>query len=174
MRTPVFVNQLHAILVRDLRALRREVDAYPDDASVWVVPEGIANSAGSLVLHLVGNLRSYVGHVLGGDGYERDRPREFSARHVPRAELIREIDRAIDAVHRATPTLTAEALAAEYPLAIGPVKLNTQDFLVHLAVHLGYHLGQVDYHRRFVTRSPVTVATVAPAELFSAQAAITA
>jgi len=169
MTAPAFVDQLRSIVVRDLGALRREVEAYPDDASVWAVPEGISNSGGTLVLHLVGNLRSFVGRVIGGDGYERDRPREFTARDLPRAELLCDIDLTIAAVSRAMPMLTADKLASEYPMAIGPVKVNTQDFMVHLAVHLGYHLGQVDYHRRIVTRSSATVATVAPAELSSAQ-----
>lgn len=169
MTAPAFVDQLRAILLRDLRALRREIGAYPDDESVWAVPEGISNSGGTLVLHLVGNLRSYVGQVIGGDGYERDRPREFSARGLPRAELLRDIDLTIAAVDAAMPRLDADALAAQYPLAIGRVKVNTQDFLVHLAVHLGYHLGQVDYHRRIVTRSPATASTVSPAELNSAR-----
>lgn len=169
MTAPAFVDQLRAILLRDLRALRREIEAYPDDDSVWTVPAGIANSGGTLVLHLVGNLRSYVGRVIGDDGYERDRPREFGARGVPRAGLLRDIDATISAVDRAMPMLTAEALAAKYPVAIGAVTVNTQDFLVHLAVHLGYHLGQVDYHRRIVTGSSATVATVVPAELCSAK-----
>jgi uncharacterized damage-inducible protein DinB len=168
MNQPDFAECVRTILVRDLRALRREVEAYPDDASVWAVPEGIANSCGTLVLHLVGNLRTYVGQQIGGDHYERDRPREFSARNLPRAELLRDIDATIVAVDAAMPRLLADALTARYPLAIGPVTLVTQDFLLHLAAHLGYHLGQVDYHRRLVTRSPVTVSTMAPAELASA------
>jgi uncharacterized damage-inducible protein DinB len=157
------------MLRRDVRALRREIEAYPDDESVWAVPEGISNSGGTLVLHLVGNLRTYVGRVIGDDGYERDRPREFSARGLSRAELLRDIDLTIAAVDRALPLLTADALAAEYPLAIGVVRVNTQDFLLHVAVHLGYHLGQVDYHRRMVTQSPATVSAVSPAELNSAK-----
>jgi uncharacterized damage-inducible protein DinB len=157
------------MLLRDLRALRREVEAYPDDASVWAVPEGISNSCGTLVLHLVGNLRTFVGKVLGGDAYERDRPREFSARDLPRAELLRDLDATIAAVDRALPLVTEATLAAEYPMDIGTVRVNTQDFLVHLAVHLGYHLGQVDYHRRMVTRMPMTVGTVAPAEMATAR-----
>lgn len=169
MAAPAFVDQLRSILLRDLRALRREIEAYPDDESVWAVPVGISNSGGTLVLHLVGNLRTFVGRVIGDDGYERDRPREFGARGLPRSELQRDIDVTIAAVDRAMPKLTAAALAAEYPLAIGAVTVNAQDFLVHLAVHLGYHLGQVDYHRRLVTALPSTVATVAPAELYSAK-----
>lgn len=169
MSTPSIARQLHAILRRDLRALRREIEAYPDDESVWAVPEGISNSGGTLVLHLVGNLRTYVGHIIGGDGYERDRPREFSARGLPRTELLRDIDLTVAAVDGAMPRLDGDALAAQFPLAIGPVQVNTQDFLVHLVVHLGYHLGQVDYHRRIVTQSPATVSAVSPAELNSAK-----
>ena len=168
MTSPAFATHLHAILVRDLRALRREVEAYPDDAPVWAVPDGIANSCGTLVLHLAGNLRTYVGKELGGVPYERDRPREFSARNLPRAELLRDIDATIAAVDTAMAAVTVESLAAPFPVAIGAVTVNTQDFLVHVAVHLGYHLGQVDYHRRLVTKSPTTVATMAPGELVSA------
>jgi uncharacterized damage-inducible protein DinB len=169
MSTPLLARHLHAILLREVRALRREVETYPDEASIWAVPEGISNSCGTLVLHLVGNLRTYVGQQIGGDSYERDRPREFAARNLSRAELLREIDATIAAVDGAMPKLTAETLAARYPLAVGPVTVNSQDFLLHLAVHLGYHLGQVDYHRRLVTKSTVTVATVAPVELASAE-----
>jgi uncharacterized damage-inducible protein DinB len=163
------IDQLRTIILRDLRALRREVEAYPDEASVWAVPAGIGNSGGTLVLHLVGNLRSYLGATIGNDGYVRDRPREFSARNLPRSELLSDIDATLSAVDRAMPLLTAERLAEPFPVAIGQVTVNTQDFLLHVAVHLSYHLGQVDYHRRIVTGSTVTVATVAPGELASAR-----
>lgn len=162
-------THLHAILLRELRALRREVEAYPSDEAVWVTPPGIANSCGTFVLHLAGNLRTYVGHVIGGIPYERDRPREFSARDLSRAELLHELDATIDAVDRSFGALTADILASEFPLVIGAVRVNTQEFLLHCAVHLGYHLGQVDYHRRLTTGSTVTVASIAPAELSSAR-----
>lgn len=169
MTVPALAAHLHAVLARDLRALRREVEAYPDDASVWAVPPGIANSCGTLVLHLAGNLRTYVGHVIGGIAYERDRPREFSARGLSRGVLLDEIDATIDAVTRALPLLNDHRLASEFPLAVGAVRVNTQEFLLHCAVHLGYHLGQVDYHRRLSTGLAATVSTLAPAELSTAR-----
>lgn len=169
MNAPTFATHLHAILLRDLRGLRREVEAYSDDDAVWALPPGVANACGTLVLHLAGNLRLYAGHVIGGIAYERDRPREFAARGLPRAELLRELDAAIDAVDRALPQATEAVLASEFPLPIGTVRVNTQEFLLHCAAHLAYHLGQVDYHRRITTGSPVTVATMAPAELSSAR-----
>jgi uncharacterized damage-inducible protein DinB len=171
MNAPPIAAHLHALLRRDLLGLRREVEAYPSDDAVWATPPGIANSCGTLVLHLAGNLRLYVGHVIGGITYERDRPREFAARGLPRAELLREIDAAIEAVDGALPALTDEVLAREFPLVIGTVRVNTQELLLHCAVHLGYHLGQVDYHRRLTAAQPTTVATVAPSELSSARPA---
>ncbi len=169
MSVRALATHLHAIILRDLRALRREVEAYPDDAALWALPAGIANSCGTLVLHLAGNLRLYVGHVIGGVPYERDRPHEFAARDLPRAELLHELNATIEAVDRALPLLTDDVLAREFPPPIGPVRVNTQEFLLHCAVHLGYHLGQVDYHRRITTGITMTVATVAPTELSSAR-----
>lgn len=169
MNAPALATHLHAILLRDLRGLRREVEAYPDDDALWTLPPGVANSCGTLVLHLAGNLRLYAGHVIGGIAYERDRPREFAARGVPRAELLRELEAAIDAVDRALPRATDTVLASEFPLPIGTVRVNTQEFLLHCAAHLAYHLGQVDYHRRITAGSSVTVNTMAPAELSSAR-----
>ena len=40
-----------------------------------------------------------------------------------------------------------------FPEAVGGVRLSTGQFLVHLATHLAYHLGQIDYHRRAVTEA---------------------
>src|SRR5437667_12011297 len=86
------------ILVRDLRALRREVESFADERDLWRVPPGIRNSAGTLALHLAGNIRYYIGTVLGGTGYVRDRDAEFALRDVPRTDLPGDIEGAIVAV----------------------------------------------------------------------------
>jgi len=70
------IDDLSRVLVRDLRTLAAELDAYPDDASVWACPPGIPNAAGTLVLHVAGNLRHFVGARMGGTGYVRDRAAE--------------------------------------------------------------------------------------------------
>src|SRR2546422_8525585 len=57
----------------------------------------ISNCAGTLALHLGGNIQFFVGAVLAGTGYVRDRDAEFARRDVPRAELLRGIDAAIAA-----------------------------------------------------------------------------
>lgn len=160
---------LTAILKRELASLRKELEAYEREEDIWQVPPGVSNSAGTLALHLAGNLQHFFGAVLAGSGYVRDREREFSARGASRAELLREVDAAVAAIDRTAPRLTPEVLAAEYPEPVAKVRLNTADFLVHLASHLAYHLGQVDYHRRLVTGNPATVGAVSPAQLHSAR-----
>src|SRR6476661_5622123 len=106
---------IQAMLLRELAAVQRSVQAYPDDASVWAQPDGVPNAGGTLVLHLAGNLQHYVGAVLGGNGYVRDRAAEFSRRDVSRAELLREISATVAAVKRTLPTLTEQSLSQPYP-----------------------------------------------------------
>jgi hypothetical protein len=160
---------LAALLDRDLRTLRRELEAYPDERQIWQRVPGLANSAGTLALHLAGNLQHYVGARLGGTGYVRDRDAEFARRDVPRAELIAGIERARAAVAAGLGAVGVEDLAAEYPELVAGCRIRTGDFLVHTAVHLAYHLGQVDSHRRMVTGNGEGVGAVKPGELGSAR-----
>jgi hypothetical protein len=154
----VTTTSLAVIMGRDLAALRREVEAYPDERLLWAAVPGLSNSGGVLVRHLCGNLQHFIGTVLGGTGYVRNRDAEFGAPPDSRAMLLAEIDRTIAAVTTTLPRLTAPQLGAEYPLAIGEQRLLTEPFLIHLAVHLGFHLGQLDYHRRVVTGQSLSIA----------------
>lgn len=138
------------VLIRDLEGLSCQVEAYPDDRLLWKLAPGISNSGGTLVLHVTGNLRHYVGAVLGGTGYVRDRDAEFSSRGIPRAVLLEGIEAARRSVHETLTGLEPEQLAVRYPERVGGQSLRVGDFLVHLATHSGYHLGQVDYHRRLI------------------------
>jgi len=160
-----------AVMERDLAALRREVEAYSDEADLWRTVPGLANSAGTLALHLAGNLQHYVGRYFADTGYVRDRPAEFSRRNVPRAELLREIDAAREAVRSGLSRLTPALLQEDYPEPIAGMTVATGEYLVHLATHLTYHLGQIDYHRRVVTGNSAGVGAVGPAVLKSARAA---
>jgi uncharacterized damage-inducible protein DinB len=156
-----------AILDRDLRTLRREVEAYPTDGDLWTEVAGLPNVAGTLALHLVGNLQHYIGAQLGQTGYIRDRAAEFSRRDVPRAELVREIEAAREAVRHAV--AAAADTQAEFPELIAGKRVTTGEYLIHLLTHFAYHLGQLDYHRRIVTGKQEGVGAVRPAELSSAR-----
>lgn len=145
------ISDLKRILLRDIDTLRREIELYPDDDLVWREVPGLPNSGGTLVLHLAGNLRHYFGAVYGKSGYVRDRPVEFSTRGVSRAELVRIIAAAHAEVGEALDHMDPAVLEETYPEALRGENLPTGLFFLHLAVHLTYHLGQIDYHRRVVT-----------------------
>jgi uncharacterized damage-inducible protein DinB len=156
---------LKTMIVRELRALDREIAAYPDDASIWTTPAGAPNSAGNLALHLAGNLRHFIGATLAANGYQRDRDAEFSTKGLSRDELRSIVKDAIDEISKAFDTITDDQLDGEYPLLLQDRKLRTADFLTHLAAHLSYHLGQIDYHRRLSTTSAASVETLSVKEL---------
>ena len=158
-----------AVLDRDLRALAREVAAYADERDLWRVAPGVPNSAGTLALHLAGNIQHYLGARLGGTGYVRDRPAEFAERGVPRVELLARIEAARAAVQAAAAAQVDTS--ADYPEVISDRRIVTKDYLLHLCSHFAFHLGQLDYHRRFVTGDAAGVGAVRPAELGSARPA---
>jgi uncharacterized damage-inducible protein DinB len=148
---------LSRLINRELASLRDELLAYPDEKAMWEVPKGLPNSAGNLALHLVGNLRFFIGTQLGASGYVRDRDAEFAKKGQPRAEIVKSIETAADEVTRALATLDAAQLAKPFPVEVGGHRIQTGLFLQHLASHLAYHLGQIDYHRRIVTGNSVSV-----------------
>lgn len=164
------ITWLSALLIRELRTLRRELEAYPNESDLWVTTPAIPNSAGTLTLHLCGNLQHFVGAVLGHTGYVRQREAEFLTRDVPRTELFAAIDATLAAIDATLNESRPLDPAADYPETIGgKLRVTTGDFLVHLAAHLAFHVGQVDYHRRFVTGSPETARVVAVSELATAR-----
>ena len=59
------VDDLRTILLRDLEAVKRELVAYRDEKDIWAMPPGVPNSAGTLALHMAGNLHHFLGAVMG-------------------------------------------------------------------------------------------------------------
>lgn len=135
---------------RDLEKLRQEIDSYLDESNLWRVEKNIPNSAGNLCLHLIGNLNAFIGAEIGKTGYVRQRDLEFSLKDIPKSELLKKVDDTIVVVEDALDTLTDEQFDEEYPIIVFAEKMSTGYFLVHLATHLNYHLGQVNYHRRLL------------------------
>jgi hypothetical protein len=138
---------------RDLGKVRAEIEAYPDETDIWKTGVGITNPAGNLCLHINGNLRHFFGSVLGSDGYVRNRDAEFASKNVARSELLAGVDAALASVRTTLEKITDEELAGTYPLEVFGGPINTGFFLTHLATHLNWHLGQINYHRRLLASS---------------------
>ena len=146
------ISDLRQLITRDLRQLCNEVDGFTNEADLWRTEGAVTNSAGNLCLHICGNIRYFVGSVLGGGAYIRDREREFSAKGLSKVELLQEVNRTIEAVDAALAGLSDERLKKPYPMKVLPEVTTTGHFILHLYGHLGYHLGQVNYLRRVLAK----------------------
>lgn len=143
-------DTLKKLIIRDLEKLKEEIEAYQNEEKIWYIEKNILNSAGNLCLHLVGNLNAYIGAEYGKTGYVRNRADEFALKDVPRAELVDKIEKAIIMIEKTFDMISEDQLNEKYPAEIVLKDASTEHFFVHLAMHLGYHLGQINYHRRLL------------------------
>lgn len=146
----MLTDVLAHIFERDLGKLQAEVRQYSNEKDLWKKKGEISNSAGNLTLHIVGNLKHFIGAVLGGIEYVRDRDLEFADVDVSRDVLLAAIDETAVAVKDTLSKLTPADLEKQYPINVFGHPMTTEFFVVHLATHLDYHLGQINYHRRLM------------------------
>lgn len=134
---------------RDLQRLKAEIQQYNRQESLWRTAHSITNSAGNLVLHIIGNLNTYIGAYLGNTGYIRDREREFSEKQVHLEILCDLIDESDKMIQKVISSIPEVDLNEKYPEHVfEDLDMTIGFFLVHLLGHLDYHLGQINYHRR--------------------------
>lgn len=146
----MLVETLRLLFNRDLLRLKSEIDLYKDESKIWIVEKNIANSAGNLCLHLIGNLNTYIGAEFGKTNYVRNRELEFSLKNISKKELIDKIDNTILVVDKSLQSITEEELKNEDQILVSDKKATLEFLLIHLTTHLTYHLGQINYHRRLL------------------------
>lgn len=144
------VSALQFFLLRDLDKLMAEIEAFPSEQSLWLTGGDVKNPAGNLGLHIAGNLQHFIGAVLGGTGYVRDREREFSEKNVPRSEILAQLESAKKVMEDVLGKMGDAQLADVYPANHFGEGRSNLFVLLTLLTHLGYHLGQVNYLRRLV------------------------
>ena len=146
----MITDTLRTLFIRDLNRLYKEVSSYTTEGNLWKIDHEITNSGGNLALHLVGNLNSFISDEIGGSGYVRERDKEFNLKDVPIVELLKMIEDTKDGVDTALEHMDPKLLEKEYPILVFKEPQTYQHFLMHLATHLTYHLGQINYHRRLM------------------------
>lgn len=146
----MLIETLRSIFSRDLLRLKIEIDLYQDESKIWIIEKNIANSAGNLCLHLIGNLNTYIGAEFGKTNYIRNRELEFSLKNISKKELIDKIENTILVVDMSLQNITEEELKNEHQILVFDKKTTLEFLLVHLTTHLTYHLGQINYHRRLL------------------------
>jgi len=146
------IDALKFLFQRDIQRLYDEVDAYQKEENLWILEGSINNTAGNLAMHLAGNLQHFIGHLLGGSDYKRQRDREFGDKNVPKNELLKSIKNAEQAVDHALENIDTATLEESFPQQVFKTHYTTAQMLIHLQGHLNYHLGQINYHRRLLDK----------------------
>ena len=113
-----------------------------DDQMIWWRPNAQSNSIGNLVLHCAGSTRYYMGHVVGGSDFVRDRDAEFGERReIPGPELLAHLD---SAVAEADQVLTAFDPARLLDITDrGPNPTTYMQVIGMQLVHYATHAGQI-------------------------------
>jgi uncharacterized damage-inducible protein DinB len=142
------INDFIKIFGRDLDRLKDEIELFQDESNLWRTTGSIKNSAGNLCLHLVGNLRTYIGKNIGNDAYIRDRDGEFSRKGIAKQTLVDQVAETKAIVLSALQRMNEVQLEEPYVENVLGYPMTHGFFLVHLAAHFSYHLGQINYLRR--------------------------
>jgi len=146
------IESLKKLFDRDLDRLKNELSGYKKESNLWEIKKDIKNSGGNLSLHILGNLNYYIGAVLGGNGYVRDRDAEFVIKDFPVSVLLNDIDKVKTTIYNTLEGLSEEELVENFPINVFGYDMTKLFFLMHLHSHLTYHLGQINYHRRLIDK----------------------
>ena len=134
----------------------RQLSEPLSDEQFWTKPYPYGNSFGHLILHLTGNLNTYIGAQIAGTGYVRDREREFTEQARPsKDEVLGNFDVAVAMVTATLETQTSESLVAMPEDSAGNHFSDRSRFAVflHCASHLNHHVGQMIYLEKELDRT---------------------
>ncbi len=123
--------------------VERAVRSVPQD-KLYTKPFTYGNSIGHLVLHLTGNLNHYIGAVIAGTGYIRDRPHEFTDPQPPAPDVALERFRAAVALVVRTVREQSDADWLKPVHEQQPIATRFGLVLVCCS-HLNNHIGQMSY-----------------------------
>ena len=144
-------QDLRALYRRDLDRLIENIIETPEE-ELWRAPEGVSNSCGVLVQHMVGNLNHFIGQGIGKTGYVRERDREFASSDTSKEELVKMVEDLKLTLDEVLDSIEDGNLDEDYPMDT-PFEFSAGGVLVHLYGHLNYHLGQVNYLRRILSKN---------------------
>lgn len=145
------LNDLQLSILRDLNSLINEIELFPNDTLLWQTLPGITNSAGNIILHICGNLKHFIGSVLGSSGFVSNCEAEFVTKTGTKSELTANNEETIEILEKTFPKISEEIPEDKFPVSIGEMEFPTSRFLIHLSTHLSMHLGQAGYLRRVLT-----------------------
>src|SRR5712671_5352093 len=147
------VNDLNATLATDFTRFYQEaaqkvltlVEPLTDE-QIWARPYPYGNTIGHLLLHLTGNLSYYIAGEIGGSGYVRNRPLEFTdTSHAPKAVLLKMFDGTIAMVAAVLQKQSEQDWSAAYTAKGFEDCGDRFTAILRCAAHISHHTGQIIY-----------------------------
>ncbi len=145
-RTPsnTFLYIARSRLVVHLTGQVRQCLAALNDQQIWWRANEGSNAIGNLVLHCAGSTRYYIGHVVGGSDFVRDRDAEFSERReIPKAELLSALDLAAAEADTVLTAFEPNRLLEQTDRA--PQPTTFMQIIALQLVHYANHAGQIAF-----------------------------
>ena len=136
------------LVVHLTEQIRACLDAL-DDEQIWWRPNEQSNAIGNLVLHCAGSTRYYIGHVVGGNDFVRDRDTEFGERQkISKDALLIHLN---SAVTEADEVLTSFDPARLLDTTERTPKPSTYMQIIGLQlIHYSTHAGQIVYATKLI------------------------
>lgn len=116
------------------------------EEELWQNPFGYGNSFGNLLLHLSGNLNHFLGSVISGTDYLRDREKEFQPTNtILKKDLLEQFDVAITTALSVAYNQREEDWGKDKILLGKYGEKNRFETILFTCSHLFHHLGQMIY-----------------------------
>ena len=116
---------------------------------IWWRPNERSNAIGNLVLHCVGSTRFYLGRIVGGSDFVRDRRAAFAERReLPAAQLRAHLDMAIEEADAALRGFDASRLLEVTDETPEPMTLL--EVITLQVSHYALHVGQIAYATKLI------------------------
>jgi uncharacterized damage-inducible protein DinB len=146
---PILLNWAAEKLAQLTSRIEICIDKLTPD-QIWARGNENANAVGNLTLHLMGNVRQWILHGVGGEPDVRLRDSEFAARGgIDASELKRRLRSTVD---------EAGALLRALPPSRLPERIKVQNYdvtvleaILHVVEHFSGHTGQIIFATKFLT-----------------------
>jgi hypothetical protein len=117
---------------------------------LWSKEGNIPNSIGTLARHLTGNLNHYLGAGILKNGYVRERDKEFSETGLPKAQVIADLQAAVEVARQAVGAIDETKLDQPYTSPSGEEYESLAEHIIRTAAHFALHCGQADYAKNYL------------------------
>ena len=121
---------------------------------VWWRPNEQSNAIGNLVLHATGSTRFYIGRIIGGSDFVRERAAEFAERReLPPAQLRAHLDMAMEEADAALRGFDPARLLEMTDETPAPMTLL--EVIALQLSHYALHVGQITYATKLMNANAI-------------------